>query len=161
MKKIFLSVMMASVTFTGMYAQTTSNSTAPVQQKTTVHKQVSENREKKIEAAANVPDVVKQSFTTAFPSVKNNSAWNETDKGFYETHFADGGNTKWIKYDVSGKLVQTKESMAVSSLPSSVSEYVTKNYPGASISSAAKVTDNNKGETYIKVKTTSNQGFRV
>lgn len=156
MKKIFLSVLMASVTITGVYAQSANNSTAPTQPKSSVQKQVNTNREKKIEAAANVPDAVKQNFTTAFPSVKNNSAWKVNDKGFYETHFADGTNTKFVKYDTAGKLVQTKESMAVSSLPSSISDYVNKNYPGATISSAYNVTDNIKNVNYLRIKTTSN-----
>lgn len=155
MKKVFLSVLMASVTITGLYAQATTNSTAPTQQKPSVQKQINVNREKKIVAAENVPDAVKQNFASTYPSVKNNSAWKESDKGFYETHYADAGVTRFIKYDATGKLVQTKESMAGGSLPSSVSDYVKKNYPSESISSAFMITDNIKNETYIRVKTPS------
>lgn len=155
MKKIFLSVVVASVITTGLYAQATTNSTTPTPQKSLTHKQISPNREKKIVAAADVPDAVKQSFASSFPSVKDNSAWKKNEKGLYETHFPDGGNAKFLKYDASGKLLQTKESVAVSSLPSSVSEYINKNYPGESITQAFNITNNESNKTFLRVKTSS------
>jgi hypothetical protein len=107
---------------------------------------------------ADVPPSVKEEFKKQFPDVKK-AEWEKEDAN-YEAEFKvsrvamDNSNAKKeeieksVVFSASGELLETEEEIKVSALPTSVSEYVSKNYAGYKLEEAAKITDNKGAVTY-------------
>ncbi|HXU27905.1 MAG TPA: PepSY-like domain-containing protein [Bacteroidia bacterium] len=72
-----------------------------------------------------VPSVVNSKFTSMYPN-GNVDYWKK-EKGNYEVKFTQ--DSKKMCVVISGNVVKNSTAISVSELPSSVSDYVTKNYP--------------------------------
>lgn len=88
----------------------------------------------------NVPEAVKTAFSQKYPDAKKVS-W-EKEKGNYEANWGGkSGEDSSVTYTPSANFVEIVVAIPVSQLPASVAPYVSKNYKGAKISEAGKVTD--------------------
>lgn len=99
------------------------------------------NGQKLNEAA--VPAAVKAGFTKQFPTA-NHITW-EKEKNDYEAGFRQNGTQYAVVLNASGMVLETETSIDFRSLPAPVSAYLSKNYPGAKITEAARIV-NRKGE---------------
>lgn len=87
-----------------------------------------------------VPAVVKTALMKKYPEATGVN-W-EKEKGNFEANW--GGKSKEdnsVVFTPDGSFVEMVVAIPVSSLPAGVSAYVKKNYPGAKITEAGKVTD--------------------
>lgn len=84
-----------------------------------------------------VPDAVSKSFSKDFSGVM--AKWDKEDAN-YEANFKKDGKSMSAVYDNSGKLIETEESIAVTSLLQSVRDYVASHYKGKKIKEAAIIT---------------------
>lgn len=90
--------------------------------------------------SADVPAAVKTALMKKYPSASD-VTW-EKEKGNFEANW--GGKSKEdnsVVFTPDGSFVEMVVAIPVSSLPQAVSDYVKKNYPGAKIKEAGKVTD--------------------
>lgn len=88
---------------------------------------------------AAVPAAVKTALTQKYPNATA-VTW-EKEKGNYEASW--GGKSKEdneVLFTPEGKLVQTVVAIPTTALPIGVVDYVKKNYPGARLKEAGKVT---------------------
>ena len=101
-----------------------------------------------------VPGAVKAAFVKKYPNTKKVS-W-EKEKGNYEGNWGGkSGEDNSAVFAPSGDFVEIVIAMPVNQLPTSVAPYVSKNYSGAKIKEAGKVTDtagNHMYEVEIKGK---------
>jgi hypothetical protein len=87
-----------------------------------------------------VPATVKAALQKKYPSAAN-VTW-EKEKGNFEANW--GGRSKEdnsVLFTPDGSFVEMVVAIPVNSLPQAVSAYVKKNYQGAKITEAGKVTD--------------------
>ena len=87
-----------------------------------------------------VPEAVKTAFDKKYPSAKKVN-W-EKEKGNYEANWGGkSGEDSSVVYTPSGDFVEIVVAIPVHQLPSGIAPYVNKNYKGATIKEAGKVTD--------------------
>src|SRR5471030_693093 len=87
-----------------------------------------------------VPSVVKSALITQFPAASKVS-W-EKEKGNYEANWGGrSGEDNSVTFTPAANFVEMVVAISVDQLPASVKPYVNKNYKGAKINEAGKVTD--------------------
>lgn len=96
--------------------------------------------------SANVPAAVKNAFEKLYPAVKE-ATWDK-EKNQYEASFDLNKVDHSVLMDESGKIIETEVEIELNQLPNGVVDYVKKNYKGASVKEAAKITDANGTVTY-------------
>jgi hypothetical protein len=96
---------------------------------------------------AEVPKAVVTSFQTHFKGAKA-EAWDKEKNGEYEAEFKMNKVEMSANFSAEGKLMETEEEIATTTLPKSATEYITKNYAGIKIEEAAKITDSTGKITY-------------
>jgi hypothetical protein len=92
------------------------------------------------------PAAVKASFTKLYPGVTK-VKWGKEDAN-YEAGFEMNKTEMSCLFDANGNLLETENEIAVTALPKSVSDYVSKNYAGQKIKEASKIVDAKKVTTY-------------
>src|ERR1017187_361297 len=90
-------------------------------------------------STSSVPAVVTSKFSTLYPNSKAEQ-WKDV-KGNYETKFIQDKTKMCVVIDPSGNVVKTSTTINASELPSSVSNYVAKNYANEKITEACKTTE--------------------
>ena len=90
-------------------------------------------------SADKVPAAVKAKFASLYPSVSA-PKW-EMEKADYEAGFTSGKTEMSVVIDAKGELKETETRIEISALPKNVTDYLTKQYPNAKISEAAKIVD--------------------
>lgn len=93
-----------------------------------------------------IPAVVKSKFASEFPNVKK-VKW-EKEKGNYEAEFDLNKVETSVLYDASGNKLETETEIAVSSLPKSAADYISKNFADKKIREASKIVDAKNTVTY-------------
>ncbi|HXB45750.1 MAG TPA: PepSY-like domain-containing protein [Puia sp.] len=87
-----------------------------------------------------IPSTVKAAFSTKYPAAKN-VHW-EKEKGNFEANWGGkSGEDNSAVFSPSAQFVEIVVAIPVGQLPPSVAPYVAKNYKGAKIKEAGKVTD--------------------
>ena len=87
---------------------------------------------------ADVPATIKNSFVKMYPNAKVEK-W-EKEGNNYEAEFDNAKVETSVLIGPNGQLMETEIEVAVSSLPKTVSDYVTKNLAGKKIKEASKIT---------------------
>jgi hypothetical protein len=87
-----------------------------------------------------VPAAVKSSFQNSYKGAKAEK-WEKEKDGNYEAEFDWNKAEMSANFNADGKLIQSEQEIKTTELPKTVSDYVTKNYAGYTISEAAKITD--------------------
>jgi Putative beta-lactamase-inhibitor-like, PepSY-like len=95
--------------------------------------------------SANVPEAVKAAFVKDFPNIT--TKW-EKEKTGYEASFKQNGNTMSALYDAMGNKTETEMDIKISTLPVTITDYVTQNYKGEKIKEAAIITKANGEVNY-------------
>lgn len=101
---------------------------------------------------AEVPIAVKEGFKLAYPGIKAKEWEKEGDK--YEAEFDLKKTETSAVFSTDGKLLETESEIALALLPKTVSEYVSKNYPGHKITEASKITETGTGKVYYEAEIT-------
>lgn len=96
--------------------------------------------------SADVPVVVRNAFEKQYPTAKE-VTWDK-EKNQYEASFDLNKIDQSVLMDDAGKIVETEVEIEMNQLPKGVLDYVKKNYKGASVKEAAKITDSNGIVTY-------------
>jgi uncharacterized membrane protein YkoI len=96
-----------------------------------------------------VPGPVKENFKKNYPQASG-VKWEKENEN-YEGSFKESGKEISAVFDASGKFLQKEIEIAVSDLPSKVSEYVNKTYPGFNLDEASKITDAS-GKVFYEVE---------
>jgi|SRR6185312_8363979 len=87
-----------------------------------------------------VPAVVKSALQKNYPQAKNVS-W-EKEKGNYEANWGGkSGEDNSVQFTPAGAFIEIVRAIPVTDLPKSAIDYIHKNYRGAKITEAGKVTD--------------------
>jgi hypothetical protein len=100
--------------------------------------------------STDVPRVVQSALSQKYPNATN-VTW-EKEKGNYEANW--GGKSKEdnsVVFTPEGNFVEMVEAIPVTGLPGAIPLYVKKNYNGAKITEAGKVTDA-KGKTMYEAE---------
>ena len=99
-----------------------------------------------------VPAVVKSALAKKYPNAKK-VTW-EKEKGNYEANWGGkSGEDNSVQFTPSGSFVEIVEAIPVNSLPKSIAPYIARNYKGAKINEAGKVTDASGVQTYeVEIK---------
>ena len=88
---------------------------------------------------SHVPTVVKTALAQKYPTAVG-VTW-EKEKANYEANWGGrSGEDNSVVFTPAGDLVETVVAIPVPGLPAGVAAYVTRNYPGAKIKEAGKVT---------------------
>jgi hypothetical protein len=93
-----------------------------------------------------VPAEIVSAFHKMYPDVKEYK-WFLED-GNYEAEYNIGKMEASVTFDTKGNLLETEKEIDVRNLPVGVSEYVSKNYSGATIKEASEITDAKGVKTY-------------
>ncbi|MDZ4713360.1 MAG: PepSY-like domain-containing protein [bacterium] len=88
---------------------------------------------------AEVPSVVKTSFSSLYPDAKK-VKW-EMEDGNYEAEFDQNNVETSVILDAKGTFLQKEVEIPVSELPEAVKNYASTNVAGKTIDEAAKITD--------------------
>jgi len=88
---------------------------------------------------AEVPKAVVESFNKNFPGAKAEK-W-EKEEGRYEAEFDWKKTEASADFSDDGKLLETEQEIKTSALPTSINEYIAKNYAGYKITDASKITE--------------------
>ena len=98
-------------------------------------------QEKKI-SQNELPAVVREAFTRAYPHANIRGTSMEVEKGvtYYEIESLDGTQSRDILYRADGTVAEIEEAVAAGSLPGPVKSAVGKEFAGAKIAKAEKVT---------------------
>ena len=87
-----------------------------------------------------VPEAVKAAFIKKYPDARKVS-W-EKEKGNFEANWGgQSGEDNSVVFTPSANFLEIVVAIPVNQLPASVAPYVSKNYKGAKIVEAGKVTD--------------------
>jgi len=87
-----------------------------------------------------VPKSVQNAFVQKYPSAKKVS-W-EKEKGNFEANWGGkSGEDSSAQFTPSGNFVEIVVAIPISQLPANIPPYVSKNYHGAKINEAGKLTD--------------------
>lgn len=95
---------------------------------------------------SDVPVVVKDAFKKAYKDVKE-IKWEKEGANF-EAEFEVGEADQSVIFDATGQVIETEIEIKVDELPSSVKDYVAKNYKDTKIKEATKITDSKGTVTY-------------
>lgn len=95
---------------------------------------------------AEVPEVVKTTFSKKFPGAKVEK-W-EKENGNYEAEFDFNKIETSALFAAAGSLIETEVEIKASELPKTVSDYVDKNLAGKKVKEASKITDAKGVVTY-------------
>ena len=93
-----------------------------------------------------VPAAAKATVARLYPGAKA-VKWEKED-GNYEAGLTHNGKTLSLVIDAKGNVLETETTIAVSALPASVREYVTKHHAGKKIKEAAEIVDSKGKKTY-------------
>ena len=85
-----------------------------------------------------VPSVVKEAFKAKFPNATKLS-WEIERKDVYEVNFMNGKDKQAAQFDKSGKWEKTELAIETSTLPKTVSESLSKAYPGYKITECEQI----------------------
>ena len=85
-----------------------------------------------------VPALVKSKFQSLHPTIKD-VKWIKSTKGDYVADFAQNKVRYGVTLDSLGNLKTTGNEMNVTELSKEINDYVTKNFPGYSITEAAQI----------------------
>jgi hypothetical protein len=86
-----------------------------------------------------VPTAVAIAFSNAYPTIKD-VEWSKNGNNFVAEY--DLGKTdRFVTYDVTGILIDTRMKIASSALPISVMQYVKKNYDEDEVKKSCEITD--------------------
>jgi hypothetical protein len=103
-----------------------------------------------------LPPAVLTAFKTAYPHAVIKGTSKETEKGvtYYEVESVDGQLNRDLLYTADGKAAEIEEAMAPADLPAAVRQTLDKEYPGAKILKAEKMTkgDQKLFELQIQLK---------
>ena len=91
-----------------------------------------------------VPKKVRDSFASEFKST--NANWSKEDDG-YEASFKKDGKELSLVFDVDGQLIERETEIVKTELPSVVSDFISKNYPGFKYEEIAKI-ESKKGNFF-------------
>ena len=97
--------------------------------------------------STDVPKAVQSALTQKYPDAAS-VTW-EKEKGNYEANW--GGKSKEdnsVVFTPEGKFVEMVKAIPITDLPIAIPSYVKKNYNGAKITEAGKVTDANGKTMY-------------
>jgi hypothetical protein len=100
-----------------------------------------------------VPPFLKQNFEKDFNGAID-TGWSKFYRGKYrdqlrfEVEFLKGNSKYLVSYDNVGVIKAIQKSMAISSLNTSILEYLKNNYPTLEINEASKITKENGDEFY-------------
>jgi hypothetical protein len=87
-----------------------------------------------------VPGVVKSAFQKKYPQAQN--IGGEKENGNYEANWGGkSGEDNSVQFTPAGEFIEIVKAISVRELPKSIIDYLHKNYNGAKISEAGKVTD--------------------
>ena len=87
-----------------------------------------------------VPKAVTESFAKNFKDT-DVEKWEKEKDGNYEAEFDFKKVETSATFAANGKLLETETEIAINTLPKSITEYVSKNYPDHKIAEAAKIID--------------------
>ncbi len=93
-----------------------------------------------------VPAAAKASVARLYPGAKS-VKWEKED-GNYEAGLTHNGKALSLVIDAKGNVLETETTIAVSALPASVRDYVTKHHAGKKIKEAAEIVDAKGTKTY-------------
>lgn len=93
-----------------------------------------------------IPAAVKSALRKQYSDVTK-VKWNK-EQNEYEAGFEINETDYSVLIDASGIIIETEAEIGVDALPSTVKDYVSKNYPGKKIKEAAKITDAEGTVTY-------------
>ena len=96
--------------------------------------------------AIDVPAAAKATIARLYPGAKG-VKWEKED-GNYEAGLTHNGKALSLVIDAKGNVLETETTIAVSALPASVREYVTKHHVGKKIKEAAEIVDAKGTKTY-------------
>jgi len=102
----------------------------------------------------NVPAAVTKAFNSKYPSATD-VKWGKESAKEYEAEFKLNGNSVSANFGADGAWVETETAIKTADLPAAVVAAISKNYPGAVITTAEKLEepgDKLLYETVIKVK---------
>ena len=101
-----------------------------------------------------VPAKARAAATKAYPKaqIKEWEKVVEDGKTTYEVTMTDGSASWQVVFEGNGKFVAREEVIPVASLPAAVRNAVTAKYPGATLSSAEKITGPKKTEYEVGLK---------
>jgi len=102
--------------------------------------------QKENESKTVIPSAAKSAFSKAFPG-SSKIKWEKEGKD-YEVNFLREGQQMSAVYSPAGTLVETEVAIKIIELPTSVSEYINKQYKGSKIAEAAKITKANGEVNY-------------
>ena len=112
-----------------------------------------------------VPPFLKQNFEKEFKGATDTS-WSMFYRGKYknqlrfEVEFLKGNSKYLVSYDNVGVIKAIQKSIALSSLNSSILEYLKENYPTFEINEASKITKEN-GKEFFNVGISDSDNFFV
>ena len=95
---------------------------------------------------ADVPAAAVSAFHKMYSDVKSIVGYNED--GNFEAEYKAGDMEASASFDKNGNLVETEKEIAVKELPAGITDYVSKNYSGATIKEATEITDARGVKTY-------------
>lgn len=95
---------------------------------------------------SDIPTTVKSTFASMYPGVSNVKWVKEDDK--YEAEFKQNKKGVSVLLDAAGKIEQTETEITLSTLPTAVTDYVSKNLNGKKIKEASKMVDSAGIVTY-------------
>jgi hypothetical protein len=137
-------------------------STKGVKEKKEMKEEEEEEKEEAAEAKEKVvdlkilPEAVLSAFKAAYPNAVIKGTSKETEKGvtYYEVESVDGTLNRDLLYTADGKAAEIEEAIAASDLPAAVQQTLAKEYPGAKVLKAEKMTrgDQKLFELRIQVK---------
>ena len=92
-----------------------------------------------------LPNAVLSAFKAAYPNAVIRGTSKETEKGttYYEVESVDGKLNRDLLYTADGKVVEIEESIAATDLPTAVQKTLAKDYPGAKVLKAERMTKGN------------------
>jgi hypothetical protein len=95
---------------------------------------------------AEVPALVKASFTKQYPGVTVNK-W-EKEKGMIEANFTQNNHEMSVLINGNGTIMETETEMKPTELMPSITKYCAEKYAGKSIKEASKIVDSKGVTTY-------------
>jgi hypothetical protein len=89
-----------------------------------------------------LPPAVLNAFKTAYPHAVIKGTSQETEKGvtYYEVESVDGKLKRDLLYTADGRAAEIEEAIAASDLPAVVQQTLAREYPGAKILNAERLT---------------------
>lgn len=110
------------------------------------------DEEKENKESVKVPAGVKSALMKKYPEAKK-VTW-EKEKGNYEANWGGkSGEDNSVQFTPKGDFIEIVNAISISSLPKSIAPYIDKNYKGAKIREAGKVTDAAGAQTFeVEIK---------